>query len=87
MDKDSLIKELRAKIIYALNIQGIDPEDITADTPLFNEDGLDLDSVDALELVVLMEKEYGVSIDDKKESKAVFANLGLLADYIISKKA
>ena len=69
MDREGLISELKKNIISTLNLQGIAPEDITESLPLFDADGLGLDSVDALELVVLIERDYGVVIDDKDEAK------------------
>ena len=86
MDKDSLVSELKGRIISALNLQGVQPGDIEADTPLFDPVGLGLDSVDALELVVMIERDYGISVGDKDEAKTVFSTVGALADYIIERK-
>lgn len=86
MDKNALISDLRKKIISTLNLGGIDEASLGSDTPLFGDDGLGLDSVDALELVVMVENEYGISVSDKDSATTVFASLGTLADYIIAHK-
>ena len=69
-----------------LNLQDLEPGTLEADTPLFADDGLGLDSVDALELVVMVERDYGITIDGKDEAKTIFASLDALADYIIARK-
>lgn len=56
MDKEALVSDIKKKMISALNLQGMSPDSIESDTPLFGDDGLGLDSVDALELVVMVEK-------------------------------
>lgn len=86
MDRDALIFELKKNIISSLNLQGVSPEDFGENTPMFGDDGLGLDSVDALELVVMLERDYGISVDDKDEAKTIFASLGELADYVIERK-
>ena len=58
---ETLILELKKKIIEALNLEEMTPDDIDADAPLFGE-GLGLDSIDALELIVLIEKNYGIKL-------------------------
>jgi len=73
--------ELKKHIIEELNLQDIKPEDIIDDAPLFG-DGLGLDSIDALELVVLMEKYYGVKIMDETVGKKVLYSINIMAEYI-----
>ena len=75
--KDSLKKQ----IIEELNLQDIKPEDIDDDAPLFG-DGLGLDSIDALELVVLMEKYHDVKILDETVGKKALASISSMAEYI-----
>lgn len=77
-----LIEELKVKIIGALNLEDMKPEDIDSNSPLFGEEGLGLDSIDVLELIVLMEKNYGIKITDPKQGKEIFASLQTMADYI-----
>lgn len=72
---------LKKQIIEELNLQEITPEDIDDDAPLFG-DGLGLDSIDALELVVLMERYHGVKILDEAVGKKVLASVNSMAEYI-----
>ena len=76
--------ELKSKIIEALKLQDITPEQIDDDAPLFGT-GLGLDSIDALELVVLLEKEYGIVIKDIEEGRPAFRSARTLADFIAAK--
>lgn len=78
--------ELKKQIIKELNLQEIKPEDIIDDAPLFG-DGLGLDSIDALELVVLMEKYHGVKILDETVGKKVLASINSMADYIVEENS
>ena len=77
-----LQEELKTKILKALNLEEIKPEEVDADAPLFGEDGIGLDSIDALELIVLLEKDYGIRIKDPKDSKEIFKSIHVLADYV-----
>ncbi|MCG9912302.1 MAG: phosphopantetheine-binding protein [Flavobacteriales bacterium] len=85
MEKQELIETLKGQIITQLNLEGMQPEEIDADAALFG-DGLGLDSIDALELIVLLEKEYGIKIEDPKEGKKIFHSVTTLADYILANK-
>jgi acyl carrier protein len=76
---------LKQEIIEVLNLEGIKPEDISDNAPLFGE-GLGLDSIDALELIVLLEKNYGIKISDPSEGKAIFASVETMAEYIMKHK-
>ncbi len=78
---EDLIKKLKEEILEVLNLEDMDIEDIETEAPLFN-DGLGLDSIDALELIVLMEKEYGIKIDDPKKGKDIFYSVKTMADFI-----
>jgi acyl carrier protein len=73
--------KLKEQIIEALNLEDMRPEDIDDNAPLFGE-GLGLDSIDALELIVLMEKSYGIKLKDPAQGKAVFQSVAVMADYI-----
>lgn len=79
---DTLINELKLKVIEALNLEGMTPEDIDADAPLFGDDGLGLDSIDVLELIVLLEKNYGIRLATPAEGKAVFRSISVMAAYV-----
>lgn len=78
---EELIKKLKLEIIEALNLEDMEPDDIDAKEPLFGE-GLGLDSIDALELIVLLEKEYGIKIKDPKDGQKVFFSLETMAEFI-----
>lgn len=78
---EELIESLKKQIIEQLNLAELKPEDIDTNGPLFGE-GLGLDSIDALELIVLLEKNYSIKIQDPKEAKAIFASVQSMADYI-----
>jgi len=78
---DHLILELKQQIIEVLNLEGMLPEDIDENAPLFGE-GLGLDSIDVLELIVLMEKNYGIKLEDPKKGKEIFASVKTMAEYI-----
>ena len=64
-----------------LNLEEVTPEDIDENAPLFG-DGLGLDSIDALELIVLMEKNYGIRLTDPAQGKEIFKSVAVMADYI-----
>ena len=83
---EELILELKKKIIEVLNLEEMQPEDIDAEAPLFGE-GLGLDSIDALELIVMMEKQYGIKLKDPKEGKAIFKSVATMAEYISSHRS
>ena len=82
MQENELIEKLRVEIIQQLNLEDVNPEDIDPDAALFGE-GLGLDSIDALELIVLLEKNYGIKIEDPKDGKKVFASIRTLAKFIL----
>jgi acyl carrier protein len=83
---EELIEKLKSQVIEQLNLEDIEPEDINADDPLFG-DGLGLDSIDALELIVLLEREYNIKIKDTSEGKKIFVSLKTMAKYIQENKA
>jgi len=77
----NLVEKLKREIIEQLNLEEIEPEDIDPAEPLFNE-GLGLDSIDALELIVLLEKEYGQKITDPKKGKEILYSVNTIAEFI-----
>ena len=83
---ETLKEELKKQIIEELNLEDMKPEDIINDAPLFG-DGLGLDSIDALELVVIMEKYHGVKIIDSTIGKKVLYSINTMAEYISKTKA
>lgn len=82
---EELISKLKGEIIEVLNLEDVQPSDIDAEAPLFGE-GLGLDSIDALELIVLLEKNYGLKIEDPKDGKKVFFSVKSMAEYILEHK-
>ncbi len=82
-----LIEELELKVIEALNLEGMTPADIDKDAPLFGDDGLGLDSIDVLELIVLLEKNYGIRLASPAEGRKVFQSMAVMADYVAANRA
>ncbi|MCF8082908.1 MAG: acyl carrier protein [Deltaproteobacteria bacterium] len=78
---EKLMDELREKIIETLNLEDIRPEDIGEKDRLVGGD-LGLDSIDVLELAMMIERDYGIRIDNKELGAKVFASLGALAEYV-----
>ncbi len=78
---EELILKLKKEIIEVLNLEEVKPEDIDNDAPLFG-DGLGLDSIDALELIVLIEKNYGIKLKDPAQGKEIFKSISVMADFI-----
>jgi acyl carrier protein len=82
---EALIQTVKQMIIESLRIEGMSPDEIETDAPLFGE-GLGLDSIDALQLVVAMEKDFGVVVPDAATGTKVFASVRSMADYIAEHK-
>lgn len=80
------VEGLKRLIIDSLNLEGMSPEMIGTEEPLFG-DGLGLDSVDALELVVAMEKEYGIKIRSDEIGREAFASVGALSRFVAGRMA
>lgn len=78
---DELKTELKQKIIENLNLEDMEVDDIADDDMLFG-DGLGLDSIDALELIVMLDKDYGIKLSDPKQGKAIFESINTMAKYI-----
>ncbi|MBK8494254.1 MAG: phosphopantetheine-binding protein [Ferruginibacter sp.] len=81
MDTAALKQQLKVQIIEFLNLVTVKPEDIKDDEPLFGE-GLGLDSIDSIELIVLLGREYGINIKDPKEGRKVLVDINTMAAYI-----
>ncbi len=79
--QEDLINQVKQLIIDSLRIEGMKPDDIETDAPLFGE-GLGLDSIDALQLVVAMEKDFGVVVPDAATGTVVFQSVRSMAQYI-----
>ena len=79
--KRELMDEVKGKLIEELNLEEITPEDIDNEAPLFG-----LDSIDALEIILILEREYGIKIENPSEGKQIFYSVRTLADYIIANR-
>jgi acyl carrier protein len=80
---EDLILKLKKEIINELSVENMTPEDMEAEAPLFGEGGLGLDSIDVLELVVLLDKNYGIKIRATKEGPKIFYSVRTIAEYIL----
>ena len=81
METVQLKQQLKKQIVEFLNLLSVNPDDIKDDEPLFGE-GLGLDSIDSIELIVLLNREYGIVIEDPKEGRKVLVDINTMADYI-----
>ena len=82
---ETLRQELKENIIEQLNLEDFTVADIADDDRLFG-DGLGLDSIDALELIVMLDKNYGIKLTDPKEGKEIFVSVAVLAEYITANR-
>jgi acyl carrier protein len=78
---EELILQFKTQLIEALNLEDVTPEDIDNDAPLFG-DGLGLDSIDALELIVILDRYYGIKLAIASDGKSVFKSINTIAEYI-----
>jgi len=78
---EDLKTTLKQQIIDSLNLQGMKPEEIDDNAPLFGE-GLGLDSIDSLELMVLLERNYGIKIEDAREGRKILTSVQTMSEYI-----
>lgn len=79
---EELIEKLKQELIEALNLEEITPEEIDPKAPLFDKGGLELDSIDALEIILILERSYGIKIENPGKGKEIFYSVQTLADYI-----
>ncbi|MFM9987458.1 phosphopantetheine-binding protein [Flavobacterium sp.] len=82
---EALKQELKEKIIEVLNLEDINAADVADNDALFG-DGLGLDSIDALELIVMLDKDYGIKLVDPKEGKNIFQSIETMAAYITANR-
>ena len=82
---EQIIRQLKEQIIEALNLEEITPEEIDAEAPLFG-DGLGLDSIDALEIILILEKNYGIRLENTAAAKPHFYSVKTLAEYIVANR-
>lgn len=84
-EREELKLELKKHIISYLNLLEMTPEDIKDDVPLFGEE-LGLDSIDSVEMIVLLDREYGVKINNPTEGRQILVDVNTIADYIIANR-
>ena len=87
MTKNEMESALKTAIIDGLRLEDVAVEDIDSSAPLLGDSGLMLDSLDAVELVVVVEKHFGVAIADAEEARKAFTSVSGLADFICARKA
>lgn len=86
MEKEKSKLQLKEHIIKYLNLLEVTAADIADDKPLFGEGGLGLDSIDSIELIVMLEREYGIKINDPKEGRKILVDINTMIDYIEKNK-
>lgn len=79
---EQLINDLKKQIREALNLEELSLEDFDENAPLFGEEGIGLDSIDVLEIIVLLEKKYGIRLANPKEGKAIIQSVRSIAEYV-----
>lgn len=82
MPQAELTDRIRQLIVETLHLEGLDPESIDPDMPLFGDAGLGLDSIDVLELVVALERELGISIPSSEVGEETFASVAAIAALV-----
>lgn len=83
---EEIVLELKEQIIDVLNLEDLTPEEIDATAPLFGDGGIGLDSIDALEIIVLLEKNYGIRLANASEGKAIFTSIESIAKYVLENR-
>ena len=79
---EELIEKLKGELIAELNLEEVTPADIDAEAPLFGDGGLGLDAIDALEIILILERNYGIKIENPAQGKEIFYSVKTLAEYI-----
>ncbi len=80
------ILKLKKEIIEVLNLEELTPDDIDENAPLFGVEGIGLDSIDVLELIVLMQNNYDIKITDPNQGEKIFTSVNTMAEYIRNQK-
>lgn len=83
---EQLKQELKEALIETLNLEEVTPLEIEDAAPLFGDEGLGLDSIDALEIILILERNYGIRIEKPSEGKTIFYSIDTLADYITANR-
>ena len=82
---EELIEKLKIQLIEQLNLEDLEPENFDAESPLFNS-SLGLDTIDALEIIVLLEREYGIKVLNQEDGKKIFQSVKSIAEHILENK-
>lgn len=82
---EDIIEKLKIQLIEQLNLEDLEPSDIDSDEPLFGSK-LGLDSIDALEIIVLLEREYGIKVLNQEDGKKIFKSVRSIAEHISTNK-
>ena len=80
------MQELKEALIEALNLEDVTPDEIDNEAPLFGDEGLGLDSIDALEIILVLERNYGIRIANPAEGKSIFYSIRTLAEFIAANR-
>ena len=80
------MQELKEALIESLNLEDITPDEIDNEAPLFGDEGLGLDSIDALEIILILERNYGIRIANPAEGTSIFYSVRTLADFITANR-
>ena len=80
------MQELKEALIESLSLEDITPDEIDNEAPLFGDEGLGLDSIDALEIILILERNYGIRIANPAEGKSIFYSVRTLADFITANR-
>ena len=83
---EQLMQELKEALIESLNLEDITPDEIDNEAPLFGDEGLGLDSIDALDIILILERNYGIRIANPAEGKSIFYSVRTLADFITANR-
>lgn len=79
---ENINETFKRQLVEALNLEDVRPEDIDDNAPLFGDAGLGLDSIDALEIILILERNYGVKVENPREGKEIFYSVSTIVDYI-----
>ncbi len=82
MQRSDLKREIKGLLVSELNLVGRDPSSIDDDAPLFGSEGLGLDSLDALQLAMLIEEKFGVRVPEGEETRSIFRSITSLSEFI-----
>ncbi len=80
---EDIKKELKELLVESLSLEEIEPDDIGDNDPLFDDEGVGLDSLDGVEVVVMLQRHYGLDVKDMQKGREIFQSINTLADYVV----